>query len=208
MTGPADHLITTLDQLRERIGTPSPLVESKIFDRLEPVAIDFIRRSPFLIFGTVDAHGRPDLSPKGDDPGFVHVEDDRTLLVPERKGNKLAFGLRNLLAHPQVGLIFVIPGTDETLRINGTARITTDPAVCERLAARGEPAILAVRITVERCFFHCAKAFKRSKLWESATWPPARKFSFAKLVAPKLGWTKEEVAEVDRLVEEDYRKNL
>ncbi len=202
-----EPLITTIDQLRARIGTPSPLVDSKFFPALEPVAIDFIRRSPFLLVATVDAGGHADVSPKGDDPGFVVVDDDSTLLIPERKGNKLAFGLRNLIEHPKVGLIFLVPGTDETLRVNGTAQITTDPAVLDRLAARGEAAILAVRITVERCFFHCAKAFRRSKLWESTTWPPIR-ISFAKLVAPKLGWTPDVVEEVDRMVEEDYRTNL
>ena len=136
------------------------------------------------------------------------IDDDGTLLIPERKGNKLAFGLRNLLDHPKVGLIFLVPGTDETLRVNGTARIITDAAVLDRLAARGEPAILAVRVTVERCFFHCAKAFRRSKLWESATWPPAKRISFATLVATKLDWTTDVVEEVDRMVEEDYRTNL
>ena len=203
-----ENLITSIDQLRARIGAPSPLVDSKFFAALEPVAIDFIRRSPFLLVATVDAGGQPDVSPKGDDPGFVVVDDDGTLLIPERKGNKLTFGLRNLLDHPKIGLIFVVPGTDETLRVNGTARITTDPVVLDRLAARGEPAILAVRITVERCFFHCAKAFRRSKLWESATWPAAKRISFATLVAPKLGWTADVVEEVDRMVEEDYRTNL
>ncbi len=208
MPDPSEHLITTIDQLRARIGTPSPLVDSKFFSALEPVAMDFIRRSPFVLIATLDAAGQPDVSPKGDDPGFVAIDEDGSLLIPERKGNKLAFGLRNLIDHPNVGLIFLVPGTEETLRVNGTARITTDPVVLERLAARGEPAILAVRVAVERCFFHCAKAFRRSKLWESATWPPARRISFAKLVAPKLGWTSAVVEDVDRMVEEDYRTNL
>lgn len=208
MTGQHEHLITTVEQLRARIGTPSPLVDSKFFTTLEPVMIDFIRRSPFFLFGTVDALGRPDLSPKGDGPGFVAVDDDGTLLIPERKGNKLTFGLRNLLDHPKVGLIFLVPGTEETLRVNGTAVITTEPPVLERLAARGEPALLAVRVTVERCFFHCAKAFKRSRLWDTATWPAATRISFARMVAPRLGWNDAVVAEVDRAVEEDYRTNL
>ncbi len=208
MADQPEHLITTVDQLRARIGIPSPLVDSKFFTALEPVAMDFIRRSPFFLFATVDSDGQPDVSPKGDDPGFVLIDDDGTLLIPERKGNKLAFGLRNLIHHPRVGLIFVVPGTEETLRVNGTAAITTDPVVLGRLAARGEPAILAVRVTVDRCFFHCAKAFKRSKLWDNASWSPPIRISFATMVAPKLGWTAEVVADVDRMVEEDYRTNL
>ena len=208
MADQPEHLITTLDQLRARIGTASPLVDSKFFTALEPVMVDFIRRSPFFLIATIDPLGRPDVSPKGDAPGFVLIDDDGTLVIPERKGNKLAFGLRNLIQHPNVGLIFVVPGMEETLRVNGTAQITTDPVMLDRLAARGEPAILAVRVTVERCFFHCAKAFKRSKLWEAATWPPPVRISFANMVAPKLGWTAEVVADVDRMVEEDYRINL
>jgi hypothetical protein len=98
----------------------------------------------------------------------------------------------------------VVPGTDETLRVNGTAGITVDPVVPARLAARGEQAILAVRIAVERCFFHCAKAFRRSRLWDSATWPPAERISFGALVGRKLGWTPDAVEQVDRLVDEDF----
>src|SRR5205814_7712122 len=128
-----------------------------------------------------------DVSPKGDGPGFVAVHGDDTLLIPDRKGNKLIFGLQNILANPRVAVIFLVPGTEETLRIQGSAELTADPAVLDRLAARGQPARLAIRVHVDACFFHCAKAFKRSRLWQPETWPDRRKISFGKLVAPKLG---------------------
>ena len=138
----------------------------------------FIAEAPFLVMSTSDGDGRTDASPKGDAPGFVLVEDDRTLVIPERQGNTLAFGLTNILANPLVGLLFVIPGTTETLRVNGRAELAVDPELLERLAARGKPAVLGMRVHVEQVFFHCAKAFIRSQLWKQETWPPKRQISF------------------------------
>src|SRR4051812_19394960 len=125
MGATAPYRITAVEQLRARIGETSPLVQHKLWRSLEPVAIDFIHRSPFLLLATSDADGNLDVSPKGDGPGFVAVEDPTTILIPDRKGNKLIFGLQNILANPHVGLIFLIPGTGETLRVNGTAELTT-----------------------------------------------------------------------------------
>ena len=129
------------------------------------------------------------------------VEDPHTLLIPDRKGNRLMFGLRNILANPRVGIIFMVPGTDETLRINGTAELTSDPDSLLRLSARGAPALLTIRVTVRECFFHCAKAFIRSQLWKSETWPERQKISF-------VGGNDELVRQVDKAVEQDYKNNL
>jgi PPOX class probable FMN-dependent enzyme len=209
MTATADpHRLTTLDQVRAIIGAEVPTVRAKLFRGLDENAKGFIARSPFLMLATTDADGRPDVSPKGDHPGFVAVEDAQTLLVPDRKGNKLIFGLQNILANPRVALIFVVPGTEETLRVHGAAELTADPAVLERLTARGQPALLAIRVRVEQCFFHCAKAFKRSELWRHESWPARLRISFGKMLAPKLGGGDEMAASIDRMIDEDYETNL
>jgi len=171
MENSSDHRISTVEQLRAILGEPNPMTRKKLLRELDEMAIDFIQRSPFLVLGTADAEGNQDASPKGDGPGFVVVENERTLLIPDRRGNKLLFSLQNILVNPHVGIIFLIPGTDETLRVNGTAELTADPALLERLSARGTPAQLAMRVTVRECFFHCAKAFIRSQLWNPETWP-------------------------------------
>ncbi|OGK89210.1 MAG: hypothetical protein A2X50_08885 [Candidatus Rokubacteria bacterium GWF2_70_14] len=120
---------------------------------------------------TADAQGRCDVSPKGDAPGFVHVLDDTHLAIPDRPGNKRLDGMRNLVANPRVGLIFLVPGMEETLRVNGRASIVRDDDLLERLSAQGKRPRLAVVVEVEECFLHCAKAMKRSGLWEPARWP-------------------------------------
>jgi PPOX class probable FMN-dependent enzyme len=157
---------------------------------------------------TASADGATDASPKGDQPGFVHVEDARTLLVPDRKGNRMILSLQNVLANPRVALLFMVPGTDETLRVQGRASLTSDRAVLERLAARGQPALLALRVAVDACFFHCAKAFRRSQLWHPETWPPRQPVSFGKQIAPRLGGGDELAKRIDDAVEADYQNNL
>ena len=198
------HRITTVEQLDALLGTPNPLTPKKLLTKLDGQAIDFIRRSPFLALGTADADGNQDVSPKGDPAGFVAVIDETTLLIPERKGNKLKFGYRNILANPHVGLLFMVPNTDETLRVNGTAELTADPEVLAKLTARGAPALLAIRVTVKECFFHCAKAFIRSALWKPESWQARGKVSFGKY----LGEGKEVEKQVDAYVERDYKNNL
>ncbi len=202
------HRLTTTEQVRAIIGAELPAVRAKLFQSLEETAVAFIQRSPFLLLATTDAEGKPDVSPKGDAPGFVSVEDGNTLLIPDRKGNKLIFSLQNILANPQVALIFLVPGTEETLRVHGTARLTADPDVLERLDARGQPALLAIRVRVDACFFHCAKAFKRSRLWDPASWPQPLRVSFGKLLARKLGGGAELEGSIDRMIEDDYKNNL
>jgi uncharacterized protein len=202
------HRLTTVEQLRAIIGEPPPLVSHKLWKTLEPAAVEFINRSPFLLLATADANGNQDVSPKGDGPGFVAIENDTTLLIPDRKGNKLVFGLQNILMNPHVGLLFLIPGTGETLRVNGTAELTAAPAVLERLSARRQRAVIAIRVTVKECFFHCAKAFLRSQLWQPDTWQPQHRISFGKLLAAKAGGDDQMAQQIDQLVEQDYQTNL
>jgi PPOX class probable FMN-dependent enzyme len=203
-----DYRITTMSQLRAIIGDPGELVYKKLLTELDDAAVDFIRRSPFLVLATADTHGHQDASPKGDGAGFVAIEDRQTLLIPDRKGNKLLFGLGNIVENPQVGLLFLVPGTEETLRVNGTAELTTEPALLERLAARGSSPQFVIRVTIRECFFHCAKAFIRSQLWHPETWPEKIKISWGRYLAGKIGAGEDTADKIDQFVEQDYRTNL
>ncbi|MEM1246584.1 MAG: MSMEG_1061 family FMN-dependent PPOX-type flavoprotein [Acidobacteriota bacterium] len=203
------HRITSVEQLREVVGETTPGLELKNTDSLNDFATDFIGKSPFLILSTSDADGRLDASPKGDEPGFVRVLDERTLLIPDRPGNRLVYGHQNILSNPHVGVIFIIPGTTETLRINGRASLTNDPELLDSLASRGKPAILALRVEIEECFFHCAKAFLRSKLWKPDSWLPKQKISFGEMYVRRTPGAKPEIAsQIDERIEADYRDNL
>jgi PPOX class probable FMN-dependent enzyme len=204
----SDYRVSSLAQLRSIIGEPGELVPKKVMHELDEMGADFIRRSPFLVLATTDAEGNLDASPKGGSPGFAAVENEMTLAIPDRKGNKLIFGLQNILANPHVALIFMIPGTDETFRVNGSAELTTEPALLERLAERGAAAHLAIRVHVHECFFHCAKAFIRSQLWHADSWPARQKISWGKYFASKIGLSQEAAIKLDEMVEHDYKDNL
>ena len=200
--------LSTVAAVRAILGEPHKVTPMKVMDALDEVSIDFIRHSPFLMLSTASPDGQPDVSPKGDEPGFVKVVDARHLLIPDRKGNKLMFSLQNILANPRIGILFLVPGTEETLRVQGTAELTSDPEILEELAARGQPAVLAIRVAVEKCFFHCAKAFKRSQLWKPESWPSRLRISFGKMLASKLGGDGALAQQIDDLVEADYKENL
>src|SRR5207247_4166811 len=152
-------------------GQPSEVAQKKELTALDAHARTFIARSPFLLLGTADVEGRCDVSPKGDAPGFVRVLDDHHLVIPDRPGNKRLDGMRNLLANPHIGLIFLIPGREETLRVNGRASIVRDEDILESLAARDKRPNVAIAVEVEECFIHCTKAFRRSQLWEPEAGP-------------------------------------
>jgi len=202
------HAIRDAEGLRRIIGSPIPGMGKKNEGLISEEAREYIERSPFLVLATCDAQGRLDASPKGDGPGFCLIEDDRTLAIPDRPGNKLAYGHQNILANPRVGVIFMLPGTPETVRINGRAELTADPELLERLAARGKPAVLAIRVHVEECFHHCAKAFLRSKLWKPESWSERVKISFGKMAAKRMKVGDDVAEKFDAAVEEDYRDNL
>lgn len=200
--------IDSKSRLREIVGAPSDLVRLKIHETLNETARRFIARSPMAFLTTCGAEGEPTVSPKGDAPGFVIVEDERTLLLPERKGNKLLFSLHNILENPKVGVIFLMPGTCETLRVQGYAQLDDDPALCERLAARGSNALLVVRIRIESCYFHCAKAFLRAQLWKSETWPQTMKISFGAEIAQSGALSAEAIEDFDAGVQKRYKTDL
>ena len=202
------HVITDLPGLRQAVGDTPPGIDLKVRDQLDRFAVDFISRSPVLVLSTCDNAGNLDASPKGDAPGFVEVADNTTLLIPDRPGNRLIFGLQNILANPKVGLLFLIPGTPETVRVNGTAELTNDPALISAMAARGKPAVLVIRVHVEECFFHCAKAFVRSGLWKPEEWADRHRVSFGEMFKEWTGAGEDAVKSVDEAIENDIRDNL
>jgi uncharacterized protein len=161
-------MIESQGELRQLYDPPLPLITRKTLDRLDEYCEMFIARSPFLCLATADAEGRCDVSPRGDPPGFVSVVDPRTLLIPDRKGNNRLDSATNVLANPGVGLLFLIPGIDDTLRVNGVGTIVDDQAALEPLAERGVVPKMALRVTVEEAFIHCGRALKRSSLWDPA----------------------------------------
>ena len=164
-------VIDSEDRLREVVGAPIPRSLQKEITALDAHCRALIAASPFVLIASSDAGGRMDVSPKGDPAGFVHVLDDDTLAIPDRPGNRRADTFTNVLQNPGVGLIFLIPGKLETLRVNGRARIVRDIALRERLAMQGKVPQLALVVTVEQAFIHCGKCMIRSRLWDHAAWP-------------------------------------
>jgi uncharacterized protein len=200
--------IRTLEALRAIVGEPSPQAPLKLHEQINARAAAFVARSPLLLLSTADGTGQPTVSPKGDGPGFARVADPGTLLIPERKGNKLLFSLQNVLANPRVGLIFLVPGTSETLRIGGEAELLDDAQLCEAFTARGRPALLVMRVRVTQCYFHCAKAFLRSELWKPETWPAEIAVSFGAEIAEAGALSRESIETFDAGVHERYRTDL
>jgi PPOX class probable FMN-dependent enzyme len=161
--------VSTPAELRAIYGTPpaDSLAVRCVLTRLDKHHRAFIVLSPFVVIASTDAHGFPDVSPRGDLPGFVAVQDDHTLLLPDRPGNKKLVTLSNILENPNVALIFFVPGRDDSLRVNGRARIITDPALLGPLAAQGKIPRSALIVTVEQAWLHCGKALIRSRLWHT-----------------------------------------
>jgi PPOX class probable FMN-dependent enzyme len=200
--------ISTPEQLRALIGAPGAHVAHKFHQRLNERAQTFIARSPMLFLATADAEGRAMVSPKGDGTGFVRVADAHTLLMPERKGNKLVYSLQNILANPAVEMIFLLPGTGETLRVSGSAELLDDADLCATFVERGRPALLVMRVRVVRAYFHCAKAFLRSRLWNPETWPAPMTISFGREIAEEGGMPADAADQFDAGVAERYRTDL
>jgi PPOX class probable FMN-dependent enzyme len=163
-----NETVDDVDTLRALLGDPAPIVCAKLSDRINRLTREFIERAPFVCLATAGADGACDVSPRGDPAGFVRILDDKTLLLPERPGNRLADSLRNIIANPRVGLLFIIPGVGDTFRVNGRATITTDRALLEPCAVEGKVPRLGILVDIEQAFTHCSKAFLRSDLWNPA----------------------------------------
>ena len=193
------EVITEEAELREIFGWPSERALNKQIDRLDKHCRAIIANSPFLLLGTSDATGRCDVSPKGDYPGFVRVLDDKTVAIPDLPGNNRLDTLTNMLNNPQVGLIFMIPGMNETLRINGKVRLIRDAALLESMAYQGKLPKLAIVVAVQEVFTHCPKAFLRSKLWsEDYRIERSELPSFAEILRDHTGLVECDVDELQR----------
>jgi PPOX class probable FMN-dependent enzyme len=163
--------IDTLTALAATYGQPTAIAAKKDIGHLDRQARAFIARSSFLIIATCDADGWPDASPRGDPPGFVRVEDDKRLMMPDRPGNNRVDSFKNLVANPRIGMLFFVPGHQHSLRVNGTTRILTDVDLRESFAVNGKPARAVVEVAVREVFFHCGKSLIRAKLWNPEAWP-------------------------------------
>jgi PPOX class probable FMN-dependent enzyme len=173
--------ITTEAHLREVVGAPLQRALDKDRSALSDVHRDWLAASPFCLVATSDADGRCDVSPKGDPAGFALVLDDTTLALPERPGNRRTDSLLNILQNPHVGLLFMVPGRGDTLRVNGRARLLADAPYASRMEVRGHRPAVVVEVDVEQVFFHCAKAFMRSSLWDPEHWDPDAVMSRARI---------------------------
>ena len=172
MDGAEDQAVATVDELRNFYAQPLQRVIDKEIDHVDAMGRAFIGAAPFLVLATAGSSGL-DCSPKGDRPGFVQVSDDgRTLLIPDRPGNNRIDGMKNLLVNPKVGIIFMVPGSNETYRVTGSATISTDPELLKRFEVRGKLPRVVMRVSVEEAFNHCPKAFVRAKLWDATARPP------------------------------------
>jgi hypothetical protein len=210
------QIIGSLAEL-DAVTTPATgAAAGKTMARIDRYARNFIGLSPFCCLATSDGNGRADVTPRGDKPGFVRVLDDATLLIPDRPGNNRMDSIRNIIENPALGLLFLIPGFEETLRVNGRGRVTKDPKLLVESAVDGKPPRLGILVAVDEAFLHCAKAFRRSRLWEmdshvSRETLPTLARMIMDQIAEKAQAEKPaeaEVAAVDARIEEAYRTTL
>jgi PPOX class probable FMN-dependent enzyme len=200
--------VRTPEELREILTPPGELARAKEVDRLDEICRDFVARSPFVVIASSDGAGRVDVSPKGDPPGFVRVLDERTLAVPDRPGNHRADTFLNVLQHPWVGLLFLVPGSRDTLRVRGRATIVQDEELRASMAVKGRVPRLALVVEVTAAYFHCAKCVVRSGLWGDATRRPQADDRLLAEAMVAHGDLSIAADEMQRLIEEDYRDRL
>jgi PPOX class probable FMN-dependent enzyme len=199
--------------VRQAIGEPNPVASKKIYPFLNECMSHFISSSPLMMLSTVDSEGFPTISPKGDEAGFVQVVDQNTLLIPELRGNKLAFSLANIVNHNKVALIFLVPGTVESLRVHGTCRLLKGEDakgndICKSLGSKSHNALLVMEVKVINAYFHCGKAFLRSKTWQTESWPAKIKISFGQEIANNTGENSDYVNDFDAGVKARYVTDL
>lgn len=200
--------IETKEALRTVYKPAGQLPLQKEMRRLDTHACAFIAASPFVVIGSQDDAGQGDVTPKGDKPGFVSVLDDTTIAIPDRPGNNRLDTLENVIANPAVGLLFLIPGMNETLRVNGRARITANPAMCTRFTVASKPAVSVMIVKIDAVYMHCAKAFLRSELWNPESWPPRSAMpTLGEILKDQLA-LQESAEETDRGLDDAYAKTM
>ncbi|GAA2661247.1 MULTISPECIES: pyridoxamine 5'-phosphate oxidase family protein [Nonomuraea] len=199
--------IKSEEELRELLGEVMPRAVTKERAVLHERDREWLANSPFCLIATADASGACDVSPKGDPAGFTHVIDDTTIAIPDRPGNRRADGFHNILQNPYVGLLYLVPGRGETLRINGRARLVREAPFFDELIVKGNRPKLAIVVEIEQIFFHCAKAFLRSNLWKPETWNPDALPSHAAIVK-SVQKTEESLEELERYYGDSYAEKL
>ncbi len=205
----AEHpAIERTEDLRSFIGDPMKEVQGKEMPALDAHSREFVRRSPFLVLATVSGAGYVDVSPRGDPPGFVKMLDDKTLVLPDRRGNRRVDSMTNILENPNIGMIFFLPGYEETLRVRGRATLTREPGDLDGMAVNGKAPEIGIRVEIDTVFYHCAKALKRSHLWD----PDSRKLAegypkFAQIIHDQY-LQDVPVEKIDRPLQNAYKKEL
>jgi PPOX class probable FMN-dependent enzyme len=201
------ELIDTQEQLRDHYGVLHPLAVRKVHARLDDFCRRFIALSPFVVVASFDAEGRADASPRGDAPGFVRIVDDVTLLIPDRPGNNRVDSFGNIVSTGRVGLLFLVPGINDALRVNGGARVTTDNSFLQLDSVAGKLPRGGLLVSVEEAFFHCGKAVMRSQLWATGSQVPKNSFpGIGRIISEQL--KEGDPAELERAVEEESKKTL
>ena len=195
--------------LVESYAAVNPTAAQKDIGRLDPHLARFIAMAPICFVSTSDAEGKQDVTPRGDPPGSFKVIDEHTLAFPDRPGNNRLDTLKNLVENPEIALVFLLPGTNETARIAGTGRLSTDPELLASMAVQGKAPLCAVVVAVRQAYFHCAKALLRSKLWTGEYAHPKGTFpSISRMIGDQVGMSEEEKAKREKLVEANYRDGL
>lgn len=206
------NIIATKEEFalfREEVGQPSARAAGKVISFIDEHCIDFISKSPFLTMSTSNAAGKCDVSPRGDAPGFVTVLDEQHLFIPERPGNRRIDTAHNLIENPNIGLLFLIPGLGETLRINGKAYICRDPELLEMSIANGRTPLFGILVEAEECFIHCAKALIRSGLWNGESWPAKESLPSAPaMLAAHTNLPNQTAEQVEKDLQESYKNRL
>lgn len=207
-TPKSEYVVKSEQSLIDLVGNPSPLIADKETPYVTPLVQEFIEKSPYFLLATAAEDGSCDCTPRGDPAGsLVTFLDERTLVFADRKGNRRVDSMRNIIQNPNVGMLFLIPGTDETVRVNGRATISTDPELCERLSVQGKPATLVVIVAIEEVFTHCARSILRSKIWEPDTWPDTDSIpTLMAMLSEQKNLTPPDESQGKR--NEDYRKVL
>ena len=210
MSEPFANVIDSEAELRDVYRTPAESTKMKVLGALDQHARTFIDASPFILVGTASPDGTADVSPKGGPPGFVVVLDDQRIAIPDLSGNNLLDSLTNIVGGSGIGLLFMVPGVDETLRVNGYACITTDPEVLDACAVKDRRPKAAIGVTVVQQYMHCAKAFRRSELWSAKSWPDRSAVpSLGCILRDQIALPADVTAEsIDESLEVNYAKTL
>jgi PPOX class probable FMN-dependent enzyme len=201
-------VITDRERFREVMGEPPPACVAKTIALLDRHCRDFIGKSPFILIASSNSRGQMDISPKGDAPGFVRVLDDSTLAIPDRPGNRRADTFSNILENPRVGLIFLLPGKNETLRVSGSAQIVRDSGLRESMTVRGKVPDFALVVEVQEAFFHCSKCIIRSSLWNPRAWPSLDGLANLAQVMVEEAKLTMTVKELDEIIKQDETERL